>query len=132
MFFALLLVTLLVAVAVAVLVAWGFDRSVGAILARIVADEVSRGWQRFVRFALLVVGVSSGVRIYDLERYLETAPERAAVLTTERWVLEVYRTVIGTLQGVAWALLLFFVAALIAYVLVRRAELKRPEPPAAA
>lgn len=36
--------------------------------------------------------------------------------------LEVYRTVIQTLQGVAWALLLFFVVALIAHAIVRRRE----------
>jgi hypothetical protein len=46
-------------------------------------------------------------------------------LSGERWVLEVYRTIIGTLQGVAWMLLVFFVFALVAYVIVRAFELKR-------
>jgi hypothetical protein len=40
-------------------------------------------------------------------------------LNTDRWTLEVYRTVIETLQSIAWMLLVFFVAALIAYVVVR-------------
>ncbi len=40
-------------------------------------------------------------------------------------MLEVYRMVIGTLQGVAWMLLVFFVFALVAYVIVRAFELKR-------
>ena len=43
-------------------------------------------------------------------------------LTTERWVLEVYRTLIGTLQTTAWMLLVFFLFALIAYVVVRIGE----------
>jgi hypothetical protein len=43
-------------------------------------------------------------------------------LTTERWVLEVYRTLIGTLQSTAWMLLVFFLFALIAYVVVRIGE----------
>ena len=43
----------------------------------------------------------------------------------ERWILEVYRTIIESLQGIAWMLLVFFVAALIAYVVVRLGELKR-------
>jgi type II secretory pathway component PulF len=36
-----------------------------------------------------------------------------------------YRTVIETLQGIAWLLLVFFAFALIAYVLVRSSEWKR-------
>ncbi|MDY6901026.1 MAG: hypothetical protein SWZ49_23535, partial [Cyanobacteriota bacterium] len=47
-------------------------------------------------------------------------------LTTERWVLEVYRTIIGSLQGIAWLLLIFFIFALIAFVIVRIFELRRP------
>ena len=46
-------------------------------------------------------------------------------LTAERWVLEVYRTIIETLQGIAWMLLAFFAVALLAYVVVRLSELKR-------
>jgi hypothetical protein len=42
-------------------------------------------------------------------------------------VLEIYRTLIGTLQGNAWLLLVFFVAALIAYVIVRGFELRRAQ-----
>lgn len=56
------------------------------------------------------------------------------VLTGGRWVLEAYRTVIETLQRLAWMLLVFFLVALVAYVTVRAFELKRgrperPEPP---
>ena len=46
-------------------------------------------------------------------------------LTQERWILEVYRTIIETLQGIAWALLLFFLFSLIAYVFVRVSESKK-------
>ena len=42
-----------------------------------------------------------------------------------RWTLEVYRTVIETLQGIAWMLLVVFVVALVAYVLARGFELNR-------
>ena len=124
MFLTLLFVTFAVALAVSVGVVWAFNRSIGAILGRIIADDISAGWQRFVRFALLVVGISGGVRIYDLERYVDPSAPRPPVLNVDRWVLEVYRTVIQTLQSLAWALLLFFVVALLAYVLVRRSEFK--------
>lgn len=49
--------------------------------------------------------------------------------TTERWVLEVYRTIIETLQGIAWMLLAFFAAALLAHVVVRLSELERATSP---
>jgi hypothetical protein len=69
------------------------------------------------------------VRVYELERYI--SPNRfnndveVLSLTRDRWVLEVYRTVIETLEGIAWMLLCFFAVALIAYVLVRIFELRR-------
>jgi hypothetical protein len=40
-------------------------------------------------------------------------------LNAERWVLEIYRTLIACLQGIAWMYLVVFVVALIAYVIVR-------------
>jgi hypothetical protein len=51
-------------------------------------------------------------------------PERmdVLVLTRDRWVLEVYRTVIGSMKGIAWLLLVFFVVSLIAYVILRVGE----------
>jgi len=74
------------------------------------------------------VGVSSGVRLWDMERYIAGTPGRQALtLTHDRWVLEVYRTILGSLQGVAWLLLAFFLFALIAYVIVRAFELRRPK-----
>jgi flagellar biosynthesis/type III secretory pathway M-ring protein FliF/YscJ len=43
--------------------------------------------------------------------------------------LEIYRTIIGTLQSNAWILLLFFLFALIAYVIVRGMETRRQGRP---
>jgi ABC-type xylose transport system permease subunit len=129
MFLTLLVATLLTALVVSALVMWMFSRPLDRILARIIADDISSAWLKYLKFAIIVVGVSSGVRIYDLERYI-TAPrygdnQTVVELTRDRWVLEMYRTVIETLQGIAWMLLVFFVVALIAYVIVRIAEMWR-------
>jgi hypothetical protein len=72
------------------------------------------------------VGVSSGVNIWNLERFIQPEVKDAAipVLTPEYWGLEIYRTVIDTLGGLAWSLLIFFVIALIAFVIVKRGEMK--------
>ena len=128
MFFTLLIVTFIIAFAVSTIVVRIFNGPVDAILKRIITDEISSAWLKYLRFAIYVVGISSGVRIHQIERYItEPAVEDARIieLTLERWVLEVYRTVIGTLQGIAWMLLVFFVFALIAFVIVRIFEFRR-------
>ena len=136
MFLTLLLVTLLLATAVSWAVSIAFNRSINSILSRIIADEISSAWVRYLKFAILVVGISSGVRIQQLERYITPnqwqEKPRVITLTTERWVLEVYRTIIETLQGIAWMLLVFFVIALIAYVIVRIFESRRTPVPQSA
>lgn len=128
MFVTLLIVTFVIAFAVSTVIVVFFKRPLDRILARIIADEISRVWSKYLMFAIYVTGISSGVRIWDLEKYI-TEPRyegsKIVELTGERWVLEVYRTIISTLQGVAWMLLVFFVFALVAYVIVRAFELKR-------
>ena len=132
MFLTLLLVTFLLSLAVSLLVAHLFNDPLDRILKRIIADDISVAWLKYMKFATLVVGVSAGVRIYELEKYI-TPPQyekdaHIVQLTGERWFLEIYRTVIESLQGIAWLLLVFFVFALIAYVIVRLAEIKRSGP----
>ncbi|PTU31228.1 hypothetical protein [Stenotrophobium rhamnosiphilum] len=129
MFLGLLLITFLLALSVAAIVARMFADPLDRILKRIIADEISAAWLKYMKFAILVVGVSSGVRIYELEKYI-TPPAyvkdaQIVQLTADRWVLEIYRTIIETLQGIAWMLLVFFVFALIAYVIVRLAEMRK-------
>ena len=126
MFFTLLVITFFIALAVSYGVVRLFDRPIASILHRIVADDLSGAWHRYIKFAAYVVGISSGVRIHQLERYI-SAPqkdEEILILTSERWTLEVYRTIIETLQGIAWMLLVVFVVTLVAYVFARGFELK--------
>lgn len=132
MFLTLLIVTFLVALAVSIVVVLVFTPPLGRILRRIIADDISSGWLQYLRFAILVVGISAGVRIHELERYISPGQydkeQRILALTRDRWVLELYRTVIETLEGIAWMLLWFFIVALIAYVIVRVFEIRRGKP----
>jgi hypothetical protein len=122
----LLLVTLLLSLSVSWLVARLFGSSIESILRRIIDDEISLVWSKYLRFAILVVGVSNGVRVWDYEKYLSQNKEGTVVaLTTERWIFELYHTVISALQGIAWLLLVFFVFALLAYVVVRAFDLRQ-------
>jgi len=123
MFITLLAVTFVIAVLVSYIVARMFTQPINGILNRIITDDISAAWLKYIKFAIYVVGISKGVRVWDLERYINPGryDDKAQILelTQDRWVLELYRTIIETLQGIAWMLLVFFVFALIAYVIVR-------------
>ena len=128
MFITLLAATFIIAFTVSTIVVLFFSKPLDKILDRIISDQISKAWSKYLKFAIYVTGISSGVRIWNLEKYI-TKPQyykgaEIVQLTTERWVLEVYRTIIGTLQGIAWMLLVFFVVALIAYVIVRIFEMR--------
>lgn len=126
MFITLLLVTFVIAAVTSTIIAWLFSQPVKKILSRLVSEELAPTWQRYLLFAIYVVGISGGVRVWDLERYINPDKEgKILVLNSDRWIIEVYKTVIGALQSVAWMLLVFFLFALLAYVIVRGQEMKR-------
>jgi ABC-type transport system involved in multi-copper enzyme maturation permease subunit len=130
MFITLLVVTFVISWVVAFIVVLVFGKPIDNILRRIIADEISQAWLKYLKFAIYVVGVSSGVRIWELEKYItppQTKDAQVIELTNERWVLEVYRTIIEALQGIAWLLLVFFIFALIAFVIVRVFEIRKPK-----
>ena len=127
MFITLLVVTFVISIFVCFVVARLFRQPIEKILDRVVKDDISAAWVRYLVFAIYVVGVSGGVRVWDLEKYITPRPEETEifVLNADRWVLEVYRTIIGTLQSAAWMLLVFFIFALIAYVIVKGMEMRK-------
>lgn len=126
MFVTLLLITFIIAAATSTVIALLFSKPVKKILGRLVTEELASTWQRYLLFAIYVVGISGGVRVWDIEKYITPDKEgKLLTLNSDRWVIEVYKTVIGTLQSVAWMLLIFFLFALIAYVVVRGLELRR-------
>jgi hypothetical protein len=126
MFLTLLLVTFVIALLVSFVVAQLFSASVRRILDRVVSADLAGAWHRYLVFALYVVGVSGGVRMYSLEQYINPrdAKAPALVLNADRWTLEVYRTVIATLQSTAWMLLVAFLFLLVAYVVTRGLEMR--------
>ncbi len=127
MFIALLGTSFGVALIVSFIVARLLRAPVDRIMSRLIAEEISSTWTRYIVFAIYVVGISGGVRIWELEKYITPRGKEGEIvqLTSDHWVLELYSTVIGTLQSVAWMLLLFFIFALIAFVIVRGMEMKR-------
>lgn len=86
MFVSLLAVTLVVSLAACALVVRVFRAPIAAILDRLVGSELSAAWKRYLVFAIYVVGISGGVWIWDLEKYITArGPDEAPIaLTGER------------------------------------------------
>ena len=127
MFYFLILGNFVLVMCVSLLVMKVFSKSVDRILQRIIKDDISLEWSKYIKFSALVVGISSGMPTYSLSQYLpneNVEKFKPLVLTSERMVLEIYQTVIETLQGMAYAYCLFFVIALLAYVVIKRGEHK--------
>ena len=66
MFITLLIVTFIISLGFSFLVVRLFRGPTNAILTRIISDELSDAWNRYISFAIVVVGVSGGVRVWDL------------------------------------------------------------------
>ncbi|GGX99591.1 hypothetical protein [Vogesella alkaliphila] len=127
MFYAILLVTLAVALVTSILVVRFFNEAVKKILSRIVGDDLAEAWRKYMSFAIVVVGVSGGVRIWDLEKFVPNGRESALELNGVRWTIQIYRTVIDTLSQIAWVMLLFFLCTMVAYVIMRAVEARANE-----
>lgn len=129
MFFTLLLVTFILTIIVSLIVVSMFRKPIDDIFERIIKDPISKAWQKYVVFATFVAGISGGVRIYQLERYINPhgGDSQVLELTSERWTIEIYRTIIDTLQSIAWMYLWVFIVSLIAYVIVRVAEMRHEQ-----
>ena len=127
MFFSLLIVTFVVAVLVTTATIRFFDKPIASILAKVVNGTLASAWQRYITFAAYVVGISGGVNLFKLEQYINARHEHTVVLAlnAETWTLEVYRTIIQTLQSLAWMLLVVFVVTLIAYAIVSALSFRR-------
>jgi hypothetical protein len=117
MFVVLLVASFVLALALSITVAWLFAKPIDGILHRFVGDKLTVSLAKYLKFATVVIGITAGTRVRPLEEYI-AAPsynkaELAASLTQEYWALELYRTFIETLQGIAW---MFFVVALVAVI----------------
>lgn len=125
MFITLLIFNFLVSFLTCAIIAYAFRKPLDTIFNRLVKEDIYIAWSRYILFTIFVVGISGGVRIWDLEKYLNTNEKTGAytyLLTDERWALEIYRAIMGTLEANAWMLLFAFLFGLVAYVIIRFTE----------
>ena len=127
MFISLLIALLAIALLITSIVVLAFRKPIRGIFSRLIGEAVSEAWVRFFTFALYVVGISSAVQAYRLDKYVTKQSKDAVLsdLNLNTWVLEIYQSVRSVLGGLAWSLMSFFTVALIAFIIVRACELKR-------
>lgn len=125
MFITLLVINFIISFLVCFIITLIFRKSIDKILQRLITEAIYTAWTKYLIFAIYVVGISGGVRVWDLEKYITSQADKGSIvaLTGDRWVLEIYHTIIGTLQSDAWMLLLFFLGAMVAFVIIRSIEL---------
>ena len=74
MFYYLMICTFVLALLVSFAIMKIFSHSINQILARIINDPIHEAWAKYTKFAGMVVGTSSGIRIYDMEKYITPSP----------------------------------------------------------
>ncbi len=89
MFIQLLVFNFLVALLVSYLVVIIFKEPIRKILKRIISEDLHHSWVRYVVFAVFVVGISGGIRLWEIDRYITPDREtgKTIELTKERWIL---------------------------------------------
>lgn len=131
MFIVLFLATFLLAFAISSGVAWAGKEPIEGILHHFFSLNVTAAMSKYLRLAIVLIGVSSGARIRVLEEYISASPanklQMTDALTQEFWVVELYRTCITTLEGILWLLLLFSLVVLAAYWMMRKSALKEQQ-----
>jgi len=129
MIIVLFVVSFALAFGVAAGVAWLSKDPIEVILHRFLAAHISVALSKYLRFAIVVVGMASGTRVGALEEYIGASSWNktalAAALTQEIWVLELYRTIVATLEGIVWLLLVVAFFVLLAILVIRKGNMKQ-------
>ncbi|HEX4545445.1 MAG TPA: hypothetical protein VH110_03710 [Candidatus Acidoferrum sp.] len=133
MFLALFAVSFALALALSFTVAWVSKDAIETVLRRFVLDPVVRAaFSKYLRFAMVVVGISMGTRVSPLEEYMAASysgkVSMLAAVNQEYWVMEIYHTLLGTLEGLVWLLLSALILALMAPAILRWAKLEPAKP----
>lgn len=101
-----------------------FSHSILMILNKLVDSEFARAYHRYLKFALILVGVSNGTNVYRLTNLMSEENKHLDIsMGSDRFFLEIYQVCIETLGSVAWVLFLFFIVSLIAYLILNRKKI---------
>ncbi|MDE0301124.1 MAG: hypothetical protein OXN17_21045 [Candidatus Poribacteria bacterium] len=124
MFPALLIVPPIVAAIISFCVVKVFEKPIAAILSRIIKDEVSRFFIKYVKLATYLVGISRGIRIFQLYEDMRklNADNQDFDWIDILWMSGIYGTIIGTLQAIVHIYLWLFLLLSLLYIMVKVLE----------
>jgi hypothetical protein len=126
MFVVLFLASVLVSLAVSYFIAKASHYPIENALRHFFAPQLSAAFAKYLQLAFILVGVCAGARVRALQDYI-SAPDynKPAILdqlTQEFWVMELYRTVIGALEGILWLIFLFALGVAVAVLIMRKSR----------
>jgi hypothetical protein len=124
MFLALFAASFLLSLSISALLVWLFSKPIDDFLHRFLIDPmICAAWSKYVRFAIIAVGVSTGTQVSAFQDYVSapsyTKAAIAAQVTQEFWALQLYKTVTSTLIGLAWLMLAFCVMTVVAKMIIK-------------
>lgn len=103
-----------------------FSVSVDEVLKRLLPAELAAAWSRYVKFALFTASFIGGLRLQELGALVSRGQGDGARLAADQGLVEVYRTIAGSLGAAAWTLLAFFAGTLCVYGAARVYEGLKP------
>lgn len=126
----MLTATFLAALGVSGGVVLAFSVPMDATLNRLLSSELAAGWSRAAKFAVFVAAFTGGLRLSELENVLLVRYGGGGQpLRASQGLLEVFKSVSGSLTAASWAVLAFFAGALGVYGATRLYELLKPVAP---
>lgn len=99
-------------IAIAACVLYFFSGSIDEALRRVLPAEMTQAWSRYVKFALFVVTFTGGMRLNELARFLAARLPAGPPLAAAQSLLEVFKSIAGSLMAASAMLLVIFAATL--------------------
>lgn len=121
------------AIVIAASVALFFSRPIDEALGRVIPPEMGSAWRQYVKFALFVTTFAGGMRVSELSSFVAVRTAASPPLTAGQGLMEVLKSITGSLTAAAIALLVFFTAALVIDAsrrVYQSRRFSRPSPPA--
>lgn len=116
MFVTLLLANLVASLLVCLATVLIFSFPLAKVLKDRFSEDAAAVWMKFILFTVFVIGISVGTRIWEIERYAD--PQKGGAISQNLLVLEVYKTVIATMQ--VSAVLLFVLLTVVGLTYLAR------------
>lgn len=118
MFITLLVVNLTISLAVCLATTFIFRKKFTDYLRKQWTEEGASIWIKYMSYLLCIIGVSVGTRVWDVERYLVNG--KTSELTQEQMALEMYKTLMATLQICALMIFVFLIFAWVASLIRKK------------